>query len=130
MGMNKDNKGFTLIEVLVAIGILTFGLLSITGLFYEATNTNIALRDRTMATSLAQDMMEKCMYASYNDLTTVNFPSENITVGGATYTREVLIADNWPQQNMKGILVIACTGLGGAPVDKRCAQLDFIRQKP
>jgi len=130
--LNKDNKGFTLIEVLVAIGILTFGLLSITGLFYEATNTNIALRDRTMATSLAQEMMEEIMHTNYANLITDNFLPENITLPEefVTYTREVLITDNWPQQNMKGILVIACTGLGGDPVDKRCAQLDLIRQKP
>ena len=124
------NKGFSVIEVMLASVILAIGILSITQVFYISIQKNIAFRDQTLATSLAQDKIEEIMRTNYGALTTANFPSESFTVGSVPFSREVLITDNWPQQNMKGILVIACTGLGKRTIDKRCAQLDLIRQQP
>ncbi len=124
------NKGFSLIEVIIAAAILGVGFLGITQLYYMSIQKNIAFRELTLATSLAQDKMEEVMGTDYGALTTTNFPSESITLHLVPFSRETIITDNWPQQNMKGILVIACTGLGGKPVDKRCAQLDLIRQSP
>jgi len=107
------NKGFSLIEVIIALGILSIGFLGITQLYYMSIQKNIAFKELTLATSLAQDKMEEVMRTDYGALTTTNFPSESLTVGLVPFSRETIITDNWPQQDMKGILVIACTGLGG-----------------
>jgi len=121
------NKGFSVIEVMIASVILAIGVLSVTQIFFISMQKNIAFREMTLTTTLAQDTIEKIMHTNYDDLTTANFPPESFTVNSVPISREILITYNWPQQNMKGILVIACTGSGK---NKRCAQLDLIRQKP
>lgn len=51
--------GFTLLEVLIAIVVLTFGLLGVAGLMLATVQNSTVAAQRTTATFLAQDMVER-----------------------------------------------------------------------
>jgi type IV pilus assembly protein PilV len=61
--MNQHKKflaqGFTLLEVLVAVLVLSFGLLGIAGLLLASVQNNAVSTQRTAATFLAQDMADR-----------------------------------------------------------------------
>jgi type IV pilus assembly protein PilV len=54
-----SESGFTLLEVLVAIVVLTFGLLGIAGLLLATVKNNTISAQRTTAVFLAQDMADR-----------------------------------------------------------------------
>jgi type IV pilus assembly protein PilV len=55
----KYSEGFTLLEVLVAVLVLSFGLLGIAGLLLATVQNNTVAAQRTTATFLAQDMADR-----------------------------------------------------------------------
>lgn len=55
----KNFEGFTLLEVLVAVLVLSFGLLGIAGLLLATVQNNTVAAQRTTATFLAQDMADR-----------------------------------------------------------------------
>jgi len=63
----KSEAGFTLIEVVVAIAILTFGLLAVASMQSSAIQGNYRARLQTEATTWAQDRMEKLLALPYSD---------------------------------------------------------------
>jgi type IV pilus assembly protein PilV len=56
---NNLNLGFTLLEVLVAVLVLSFGLLGIAGLLLSTMQNNTVAAQRTTATFLAQDISDR-----------------------------------------------------------------------
>jgi type IV pilus assembly protein PilV len=64
-----NNKGFTLIEVLVAMVILSIGLLGTAALITGIINSNKLSNRITTATVLAQDKMEEIKRAGAADKT-------------------------------------------------------------
>jgi len=54
-----NNKGFTLIEVLVAIVIVSIGLLAVAGMQNTAIYGNASARDATYAVQLAEEMVDR-----------------------------------------------------------------------
>jgi type IV pilus modification protein PilV len=69
MGEGKgggETGGFTLIEVLVAIVILTFGLLAVGSMQVSAIRGNFMGGNTSIALSLASEKMEALLNADYN----------------------------------------------------------------
>jgi type IV pilus assembly protein PilV len=96
-----NNNGFTLIEVLVAMVILSIGLLGTAALITGIINSNKLSNRITTATVLAQDKMEEIKrigYSSGNE-TRALLPPDN------KYEREVVVDDNIPADNMKTVTV-------------------------
>ena len=60
-------KGFTLLEVIVAISILTFGLLAVASMQMTAIRGNYNASNITEATTVAQDRLENLMGLLYSD---------------------------------------------------------------
>lgn len=67
-GKTKEEKGFTLLEVLVAIVLLTVGLLGVAAMQAMAIKGNAFAGGVTEATTLAGDRMEYLMTLPYDDL--------------------------------------------------------------
>lgn len=72
------SKGFTLIEVLIAMIILSIAMLAITGMFVTGVD-GVSFGDRiTSAVTLAQEKMEELMGLDYSDPNFVNGGPEAI----------------------------------------------------
>lgn len=54
-----DNKGFTLVEIMIAMFILTVGIMGVTGMFITTIKANKFARNTTVANRLAQNLMEQ-----------------------------------------------------------------------
>ncbi len=63
----RKEKGFSLVEVMVAITLLTFGILAVASMQVSAIKGNALSRDLTKASSLARGKVEELMLANYND---------------------------------------------------------------
>jgi type IV pilus assembly protein PilV len=70
----KNQGGFTLIEVLIAMAILSFGLLSVAGMQSVAIHVNSSANKLTRATTLAQDKIEELLALPF---THVNLRDQN-----------------------------------------------------
>lgn len=72
----KNDGGFTLIEVLVAIVILTIGLLGMATLTVAIIHGNKLSNDLTTATTLAQDKMEDIRREGYDSVGDIGDPDD------------------------------------------------------
>ena len=60
-------RGFTLLEVMIALVILSIGLLGLAGLQIVATRSNSFSNQMTVGITLAQDKLEELRNLSYDD---------------------------------------------------------------
>src|SRR5262245_7651701 len=76
IAMVATEKGFTLSEVLVAMVVLSIGLLGLESMHIAAIQANTIASRLTQGTTLAQDRAEQLMALPYNDpdLTDTNGP--------------------------------------------------------
>ncbi len=103
----RDN-GFTLVEVLIAILILTIGLLGMASLTVGIIKGNKFSADLTTATVLAQDKMEDVRRLGYSDMPTVDGtdPEAYGSIAGyANYRRDTETDVDSPATDMKTITV-------------------------
>ena len=61
-------QGYTLVEVLIALGILGFGLLAVATMQVTAIKTNARASGMSQGLTLAQDRAEELMNLSYSNL--------------------------------------------------------------
>jgi prepilin-type N-terminal cleavage/methylation domain-containing protein len=64
----KNEEGFNLIEILIALSILTIGLLAVAKMQGTALNGDSFASAVTESTTLAQDKLEGLLSLPYNDL--------------------------------------------------------------
>ncbi len=99
----RNSNGFTLIEVLVAMVILSVGLLGTAALITGIIKGNKVSNRITTATTLAQDKMEEIKrdgYSNAGDETKASLPSPY-----DQYERKVTVIDPSPAANMKTVTV-------------------------
>ena len=77
-----NNRGLTLLEVLVAIAILSFGLLAIATMQASSIKGNSQAIGLTEAITLAQDKVEELMRLPYDDATLDDGAGTNDGVAG------------------------------------------------
>jgi prepilin-type N-terminal cleavage/methylation domain-containing protein len=67
----RADAGFTLVEVLIAIVVLVFGLIAVTNLFLVAGSSNQVANQTTASTDVAAGILEGFKNQSWNTLTAV-----------------------------------------------------------
>lgn len=122
----KNEGGFTLIEVMISISILTIGLLAVASMQMSAIRGNNMSDNTTCALALAEDKMEELLGLSYSHADLANDPAagndsdldsivnvdhEEAGIGEnglspGHFRRIWNIADNTPMSNNKTITVI------------------------
>jgi len=108
-----DNQsGFTLLEVLIAISILTVGLLGVAQMQIMGIRGNYFSGNTTAALSLAEEKMEDLLGKSYTDaeLASGNNPDANNPIdetgqAGGIYSRMWTVTDNTPIIDTKEVTV-------------------------
>jgi type IV pilus assembly protein PilV len=108
-----DNQsGFTLLEVLIAISILTVGLLGVAQMQIMGIRGNSFSGNTTAALTLAEEKMEDLLGKSYTDaeLTNGNNPDANNPIdetgqAGGIYSRMWTVTDDTPIIGTKTVTV-------------------------
>ena len=97
----SDRRGFTMIEIIIAVLLLTVGLIGIVSVSVMVIDGNQFSKTMTTATSLAKDKLEELQNASYENITSSTAPEtkENI------YQRSWTVTADSPAVNMKTIVV-------------------------
>ncbi len=68
MKMSRSDKGFTIIEVLIAISLLSVGILAVGSLMGTSIKTSSYSQALTQANNLAQERLETLQSIDYNNL--------------------------------------------------------------
>ena len=137
MIFNRD-KGFTILEVLIAIAILAFGLLAIATMQTTAIKGNARAIIISEGVILAQDRAERIERLAYDDATLSDGVGTNngvagldddlassdqqdpnnpvnLTPNGRDYTIYWNVAEDWPITNTKTIRLFVTWTERGAP---------------
>ena len=78
-----DERGFTLVELLVAATIAGVGFLGLAATHATAIRATAVGRNQTVATTLAQEQIEQLRRLPY--VLIANISSSNVTLGAKTY---------------------------------------------
>ncbi|MBF0117752.1 MAG: prepilin-type N-terminal cleavage/methylation domain-containing protein [Desulfobacterales bacterium] len=106
-----SSRGFTLIEILIAMVIVGVGLLGNVGIILTIINSNKTASDFTVATVLAEDKMEEVRNTAYGSISTGTVTESNLKSdegSGGTYQRVLNVVEDtatFTQANLKKITV-------------------------
>lgn len=103
----REEKGFTLLEILIAISILAFGLLAVASMQSKAIQGNFFAGGKTEAVTWAQDRMETLMTLPYASVVS----GGPITQGN--YDISWTVTDDSPTTNCKLIVVTVAPQIRG-----------------
>lgn len=98
MKVISNQRGFTLLELLIALVILAIGLLGLAGLHVTAIQGNVSGFKISTASAVAQQRIEelKALDPSSAILNEGNYNDGNVTVQGVIYNRSYAIQDDTP----------------------------------
>jgi len=99
--LKVGSDGFTLIEIMITLVILSIGLLSLAGLQVSAIKGNANSKRMTTAVSIAEKKIEQIKNIPYTDIQSES--AQQFTVERVNFTQQVTVTANNPLQNTKKI---------------------------
>ncbi len=104
MRRSKGSKGFSLIEVLIALVILSISLLGMASLMSTATKYNASGGRLTEATTFAQDKLETLRIAPWTQI--VSSAAADAITGstGTSYARSWVVVPN-PDDTLRAVTI-------------------------
>ncbi len=100
----KDERGFTLIEALIALVIFSIGILGVATMQITAMNSNTVARLQTEAAAIAASKMEELHRLTYSDADLSNGPHGPETEGA--YRVAWSVVNNQPVNSTKMVQVV------------------------
>jgi type IV pilus assembly protein PilV len=95
--------GFTLVEIMIALVVLSVGLVALAGLQISAIRGNAFSKRMTTAVSIANARIEQIKSTSYANIQSES--STQVTASNMTFTRQVTVTNNSPLSNTKTVNV-------------------------
>jgi uncharacterized protein (TIGR02598 family) len=102
-GVTGRNRGFSLVEVVIALGVITVGFVAVLGVFPTALQTGHSAQDETRAAHIAQSIFGSLVAQAPSQFNNVRFllsdgvtlsPSINLTAASCTTPALTSYADN------------------------------------
>jgi len=103
-----NERGFSLVEISIALVIGAVGLLALAGILGYVMTTNRFATDISIATALARQKMEQIKLTDYNyvqDEAEYNLDENGNQVTGGKFTRITEVTENQPAFNTKTVTV-------------------------
>ena len=108
-----NSSGFTLIEVLVAALIITFGMLAMGTFLGNLISKNSSNERQTMATLIAQDKIENLRrQALKTDITSADNSTDTISTAAGPFTRTWTIVEDFADLSDQITVVVDWEGQG------------------
>jgi len=98
-----SEAGFSFIDVMLALVILTIGVLALADLQTVTLKRGISSQRLISAITIAEQKMETIKKTTYANI--MAEPSTQVTASGLTYTRQVTVANDSPLVNTKTVTV-------------------------
>lgn len=89
MASLRDSKGFTLVEVFVALLIFMLGLVPFLKLQLSTIDSNLAANQITEATNIAKSKMEELLGMKYQNLISATIASKKVNNYTVTWARTI-----------------------------------------
>ena len=110
-----NDKGLTLIELVVAVALLTFGVIAVMSVLVQAQNSSNATTAKTMAINAAQEQMELILNDSPSNV--LNWNNQTFVVGdlvapGGGLPGNITVAATEPRTIT---ITVSWQGLGALP---------------
>jgi len=118
----RGRRGFTLVEVLIAMAIFSIGILAVGAMQINSTNTNTGARIQTEASTWVVDQIERLTALDYDNADLV--AGDHVVVQGL-YTVEWTVTDDSPVAGVKRITV---TTAGSHP-RARTVSIEFLKAR-
>jgi prepilin-type N-terminal cleavage/methylation domain-containing protein len=102
-----QDEGFTLIEIMIALVVLSIGLVSLAGLQINIIKGNSISKRITTAVSIAEEIIEQLKSTPYDNIQ-AQLPSQINRPSGSSnlrFTRQVTVDNNSPVNNTKTVTV-------------------------
>ncbi len=91
--LRRNESGFSLIEVLISLTILSVGLLAVGGMQITSIKGNFSSGNVTHATVLAQSKLEELKRVSYSDSNLMSGQHDEGTISGSMFSMFYDVAD-------------------------------------
>ena len=98
-----SNAGFTLVESMLTLAIMSMGLLALAGLQITALRGNALARRMTTAVSIAEQRLEQLKNTSYTNIQAE--AATQVTASNLHFTRQVTVTTG-PLPNTKSVSVL------------------------
>jgi type IV pilus assembly protein PilV len=97
-------EGFTLIEIMIALVVMSIGLTALAAVQISAIRGNAFSKRMTSAVSIVDEKLEQIKSMPYVDI--VSESSIQVTQSNMNFTMQVTVTDNSPLPNSKKVEVV------------------------
>lgn len=116
----SDRRGFTLIEIMVGLVLLTIGALSLAAMSATVANANRDSTNRTRADQLLHEKVEELQSMNYGD---IESGDDDFDVGDIAFTVTWTVENDTPVNDVKQVTLVANWTEEGRTLTMRTATL-------